>query len=137
MQVRKAGNAVVVVFQHGQDLVDQLRQLCSQLDNGIYSVVSAIGMLSNAELGVWTGSDYKRKSFSDALEVLSLAGTLNPGDEPFFHIHAVLGEHDLSAVGGHLFNGTVHNTLEMVLVATGVSGARKPTETGLRLLQLD
>lgn len=106
------------------------------LEPAINVVVSAVGMFRDAGIEVMIGDDYTRRVFREPMEVLSLSGLINPSDDPVFHIHAVLGGHDFGnhggkeqplrhlATGGHFFRATVHNTLELVLLDTGIGAKR-------------
>jgi predicted DNA-binding protein with PD1-like motif len=54
------------------------------------------------------------------------------------HAHAVLGRPDGTTVGGHLLEGQVWSTLEVVLTeAPGALRKRVDPETGLALIDLD
>jgi uncharacterized protein len=58
--------------------------------------------------------------------------------EPKVHAHVVLGRSDGSTVGGHLLEGDVWPTLEVVLTeAPGSLRKRLDPETGLALIDLD
>jgi len=62
------------------------------------------------EIGAYdtVAKEYIRKEFSDVLELISLEGnvTLKEGS-PFVHAHVVLSDHQMSTLGGHLFETTV------------------------------
>jgi hypothetical protein len=86
-------------------------------DEGVRAAeVSGIGAFENATLGFYVleKRDYERVPISEHSEVLSLLGNLSIADEsPRVHLHATLGMQDMSAVGGHLFDGVVGATLEL------------------------
>ncbi len=136
VQLRVECERAFAVIEDGTDLVEALKYIAEKLGEGLWAVVSGIGMLRDAELGVFNveRGEYDRRTFSEPLELLALSGTLNRGDEPFYHLHAVLGTHDFTAVGGHLFKATVHNTLELALLKTYVKGKREGEK---KLLKLD
>ena len=72
-------------------------------------------------------------------EVLSLIGDVALGhDSPQPHIHAVLGLPDGTTRGGHLLEGHVWPTLEVIIRETH-AGLRKTyrPEIGLALIDLD
>ena len=72
-------------------------------------------------------------------EVLSLIGDVALGhDGPQPHIHAVLGLPDGTTRGGHLLEGHVWPTLEVIIRETH-AGLRKTyrPEIGLALIDLD
>jgi uncharacterized protein len=72
-------------------------------------------------------------------EVLSLVGDVALGEDgPQPHVHAVLGLPDGTTRGGHLLEGYVWPTLEVVIRETE-AGLRKTyrPEIGLALIDLD
>jgi uncharacterized protein len=72
------------------------------------------------------------------VEVLVLTGdiTLDNG-EPMVHAHVVVGKSDGTADGGHLKEGNVRPTLEVILVESPVHPRRTyHPELGLALISL-
>ncbi len=71
-------------------------------------------------------------------ELLNLEGMIVPGEEgPFCHLHPTLGAEDGSVWGGHLLQGTVFSTVELVLgELVGFTVVKRHSEqTGLAELQ--
>lgn len=88
-------------------------------------VISGIGQLGRTKLGFFTGANgvYAHQEFTGAAEVLTLAGNICERDGILVgHLHAVLGRDDYSVFGGHLVEGHVSATLEVLLLA--VEGIR-------------
>jgi len=137
MEYRTENGKTVAVFSDGEDFGEALKAILPSLEPTINTIVSAVGMFRDAELGVMIEGEYIRKNFTEPMELLALSGSINPSDDPFFHIHAVLGGHEFEAVGGHFFRATVHNTLELVLLDTGVRAKRVQARGKLRVLRLD
>ena len=78
--------------------------------------LSGIGALKDVELGFYhlDKKEYDRKKFPKEAELLSLEGNLTSlNGKPFFHIHALLGDEDFRAFGGHLFSAKVAVTCEI------------------------
>jgi hypothetical protein len=75
--------------------------------------VSAVGMMRAIEIGYFTGDTYTITSFEDPCEVLTMTGTALKDQYPPFHLHVTVNPQGGNAVGGHLFGGTVENTLEL------------------------
>jgi predicted DNA-binding protein with PD1-like motif len=101
-----------------------------------------------AAIGAFTGAvvayfdpetkEYEPIRVDEQVEVLSVNGhvTLEPGGRNV-HAHAVLGKRDGTTVGGHLLEGHVGPTLEIVLTESPVHlRRRKDDETGLALIDL-
>ena len=100
--------------------------------------LTGIGAISHAVIGYFDPQKktYLRNHEKGQAEVLSLTGNLaRYNDEPFFHVHTVLGLRDGSTRGGHLFEATVRPTVEVVLTTYAKAVRRKiDPETGLPLL---
>lgn len=101
--------------------------------------LSGIGALKDCELGFYHlhSKTYDRKLFAEEAELLSLDGNLSLlEDEPFFHIHTVLGGSDFQCYGGHLFSAKVAVTCEVNFRPLDMDIERKAnSEIGLNLIQ--
>jgi uncharacterized protein len=85
------------------------------------SQFSAIGAFSRAVVAYfdWTTRQYRNIEIGEQVEVLSLLGDVTlDRDQPKIHAHVVLGKADATAHGGHLVEGHVRPTLEIVLTET-------------------
>lgn len=105
------------------------------------SRITAIGGFQEATLGYfeWEKKDYSKIPLREQVEVLSLVGDIALTDkgEPKVHVHVVLGRSDGSTRGGHLLEGRVRPTLEVVLVESPKHLHRKhDPQSGLALIQL-
>ena len=102
---------------------------------------TAIGAFSGVKLGYfdWEAKDYRPIEIEEQVEVLVLAGDVADKDgEPQVHAHVVVGKRDGTAHGGHLLEGRVRPTLEVVLVESPAHLRKRPdAETGLALIALD
>ena len=100
--------------------------------------LSGIGALKDVELGFYHLSEksYERKLFPKEAELLSLEGNISLLDEkPFLHLHAVLGDENFNAFGGHLFSAKVAVTCEVNIRPIPATAKRIPNEEiGLNLL---
>lgn len=98
-----------------EDLFLSLEKWASE-NNMTSGHLSGIGALKDVELGFYhlDKKHYDRKLFPREAELLSLEGNLTLLDgKPFFHIHAVLGDENFRAFGGHLFSAKVAVTCEI------------------------
>jgi uncharacterized protein len=101
---------------------------------------TAIGAFSRAVVAYFDpeAKEYQPIPVDEQVEVLSIVGhvTLEPGGRNV-HAHAVLGKRDGAAVGGHLLEGHVRPTLEVVLTESPAHLRRSKDEaTGLALIVL-
>lgn len=130
----------VLVFEVGDEVVATLQRFARDERLGA-SRFTAIGGFRNAIVGYfeWDAKRYRPIPVLTQAEVLSAMGdvTLGP-DGPQVHAHVVLGLADGSTVGGHLLEGHVRPTLELVVTESPAHLVRRrdPT-TGLALIDLD
>jgi len=130
----------VAVFDKGDEAVDGLTRLAAdeRLDS---ASLTAIGAFSAATVGYFDRqtSSYLEIPVDEQVEVLSLTGDIALADgEPKLHTHVVLGRRDASTCGGHLIEGRVWPTLEVVVTETpGHLRRRTDPATGLALIELD
>jgi predicted DNA-binding protein with PD1-like motif len=107
----------IVVFETGDEIMQGLLEFARQneLSAGHFT---AIGALSGVVLGYldWEKKDYERIPLREQVEVLSLVGDVAiERGSPKVHAHIVVGRRDGTAHGGHLLEGHVRPTLEVVL----------------------
>lgn len=99
---------------------------------------TAIGAFSRVVVAYfdWPTKQYRNITIAEQVEVLSLVGdiTLENG-KPKVHAHVVIGKVDATAHGGHLIEGHVRPTLEIVMTETpGHLRRRFDAESGLALI---
>jgi uncharacterized protein len=99
---------------------------------------TAIGAFSRVVVAYfdWSTKQYQNVPIHEQVEVLSLMGdvTLEHG-KPKVHAHVVIGKADATAHGGHLIEGHVRPTLEIVMTETpGYLRRRLDAESGLALI---
>ena len=127
-----------VVFAPGEEVTEGLLRLAreEQLQGSHFA---GIGALQDVVLGYWDPDtkDYRRIPIREQVEVLSLIGNLarGPDGKPKLHAHLVVGKADGTAHGGHLLEGHVHPTLELVVTELPKQLQRHlDPDTGLPLL---
>jgi len=128
-----------VVFDKGDEVLENLLAFAKEHRLSAADF-TGLGALSDAVLGYfdWQRKDYKRIRIEEQVEVLNLTGNIALSDgEPKLHPHIVLGKSDGSAHGGHLLEGHVRPTLEVVVTESPAHLRRKSDpETGLALINL-
>ncbi|WP_338145978.1 PPC domain-containing DNA-binding protein [Streptomyces scabichelini] len=102
--------------------------------------MTAVGAFSQAAVGWFDrqAKDYRRTTIDAQSEVLSLLGDIAVGEDgPTAHLHAVLGLADSTTRGGHLLEGRVWPTLEVIVRDSPASLAKiyRP-DLGLALINL-
>jgi uncharacterized protein len=99
---------------------------------------TAIGAAESATLA-WldlSKKSYRRIAVGEQAEVLSLTGDIAEfSGKPVVHMHVVLGKHDGTTVGGHVFELNVRPTLEIFLTANTAPLEKKPDDaSGMKLI---
>jgi uncharacterized protein len=110
----------VVVCDPGDEAVSVLTQFARSEDLEA-AQISAVGAFEQAAVGWFdpAAKDYRRIPVDQQCEVLSLLGDVAEGEEgPIVHIHVVLGLSDGTTRGGHLLEGRVFPTLEVMVTET-------------------
>jgi predicted DNA-binding protein with PD1-like motif len=124
-------------FRTGQEVMQGLLAFARK-HHLVAGHLTGIGAISDAVVGYFEPQtkSYLRIPEKGQAEVLALTGNLALyNDEPFFHVHTVLGLRDGSTRGGHLFEATVRPTVEVVLTTYPRPVRRKiDPGTGLPLL---
>ncbi|MGY1845792.1 MULTISPECIES: PPC domain-containing DNA-binding protein [unclassified Blastococcus] len=131
----------VVILDEGDEAVAALTSFARE-EQLSAAQVTAVGAFRRAVVGWFDRqtSDYRRVTVGQQCEVLSLIGDVALGTDgnPALHLHAVLGLPDATTRGGHLLEGEVWPTLEVV-VRESPAQLRKTMrpEIGLALIDLD
>jgi hypothetical protein len=106
-----------VVFDKGDEVVEGLTVFAGR-ERLRASQVTAIGALSDVTLGYFdrASRQYLEIPLREQVEVLSLLGVVTlDGEKPRLHCHVVVGRRDGVAHGGHLLEGHVWPTLEVIV----------------------
>ena len=130
----------VVVCDPGDEAVAALTQFAQAEDLEAASI-AAVGAFEHAVVGWFdrAAKDYRRIRVDEQCEVLSLLGDVAEGqDGPILHMHTVLGLSDGTTRGGHLLEGKVFPTLEVVVTETPAELRKvmRP-DIGIALIDLD
>jgi len=106
-----------IVFETGDEVIAGLTRFAREQHlHG--SRLSGIGAFSRVKCGFFDRSEktYQPIVIDEQVEVLSLIGDIAlDGGEPKIHAHLVAGKSDGSAWGGHLLEGYVRPTLEVIV----------------------
>jgi predicted DNA-binding protein with PD1-like motif len=108
---------IALVLETGEEAVAALGAFAVEHRLGA-SHFTAIGAFSRAAVAYfdWTTKQYRRIDINEQVEVLSLVGDIViERDLPKVHGHVVVGKADATAHGGHLVEGHVRPTLEIVV----------------------
>jgi uncharacterized protein len=130
----------VVVCDPGDEAVSALTQFARAEDLEA-AQITAVGAFERATVGWFdrAARDYRRIAVDEQCEVLSLIGDVAEGEDgPILHVHAVLGLSDGTTRGGHLLEGWVYPTLEVIVTETPAELRKvmRP-DIGIALIDLD
>lgn len=130
----------VVVCDPGDEAVASLEQF-ARAERLEAAQITAVGGFERATVGWWdrAAKQYRRIPVDEQCEVLSLIGDVAEGqDGPSLHVHVVLGLSDGTTRGGHLIEGRVFPTLEVIVTETPAELRKvmRP-DLGIALIDLD
>jgi predicted DNA-binding protein with PD1-like motif len=129
-----------LIFKTGEEVIARLTDFAT--DRSLTAChFTAIGAFSDVTLGFfdWERKTYKKIPVHEQVEVISLLGDIALQDgKPMVHAHVVLGKSDGTAHGGHLMEGHVRPTLELILTEAPSYLQRKmDQESGLALIDVE
>jgi predicted DNA-binding protein with PD1-like motif len=133
------GRTYVVIFETGDEAVAGLCAFARE-HNLADAHLTAIGAFERATVAYfdWQSKQYEHIPIVQQVEVLSLVGDIALKDgAPALHAHTVLGKRDGTAHGGHLIEGCVRPTLEVVIQESPAHLHREhDPASGLALIKL-
>jgi predicted DNA-binding protein with PD1-like motif len=129
----------VVRVETGEELIGALKTLMEQEQIGS-GTVTGLGATSFARLGIYDvdAKVYVDRSFDGVHEICNLTGSLSWYDgAPFPHVHMVLSDFELQAIGGHCFEALAGATIEVFVRSFSERIDRAmDDDLGLHLLEL-
>jgi uncharacterized protein len=127
VQAEKTPFGFLLILEPGDELIRALTSVARQEDiDG--ATVSGSGRVRELELGFYDpiAADYKRRCYTENMELCSLTGTLPLLDgEPFPQLHGVFGRSDFSTIGGLIFEAVCGELIEIGIYTTVTPLVRK------------
>jgi predicted DNA-binding protein with PD1-like motif len=128
-----------LIFETGDEAMAGLKQFAETMKLGA-TQITAIGAFRDVTLGYfdWEKKAYQKIPVNEQVEVLSMIGDVAQQDgKPKVHVHVVVGRSDGSTRGGHLMEGHVRPTLEVILTESPQHLKKEhDEESGLALIRL-
>ena len=129
----------LAVFEKGDEVIHELGALAEEL--GFETTqFTGIGAFSKVVLGYFEPKtkEYRRIPLEEQVEVLSVLGNIiRRSGRPSVHAHVIVGRADGTTRGGHLLEGYVWPTLELVITESAKHLRRSlDPDTGLALIDL-
>ena len=140
MQSKQEKDLIFIRLFPDEDIFEKVIEACKKHQVNTAVVISGIGQLKEFKLGYFKEKgNYTPEHFKTPHELLSLQGNIaKKNEEHILHLHAVLGDENKIVVGGHLIEGMVEVTNEIVLLQTDIKVQRKIEDsTGLEGMFLE
>lgn len=140
MQTKQQNNLIFIRLFPNEKIFEKLKEACQKYQINTAVVISGIGQLKDFQLGYFKEEgNYTPQYFENPHELLSLEGNISEQEQEYnFHLHVVLSNENKEVVGGHLIEGTVEITNEIVLLKTDLEFKRKlEKSTGLKGMFLE
>jgi predicted DNA-binding protein with PD1-like motif len=139
MKVKEFGSYYILRLQKGEEIITSLRSAFEHTElKGVFFF--GLGVGENLVLGYFDArrKTYIKKLFAGEYEFTSFAGNIaRHGRDCIVHCHVTITDREFHAFGGHLFQGTVPATCEIVMLPLRRTLRRKlDTTTGLKLLDM-
>ena len=138
MDYRKFGSAYVVRMDKGEEILEQLKILCTREKIRLASV-QALGAIGDFTVGVFRTKEkqYHANTFQGDFEIVSLTGTVTTMNGEFYaHLHLSAGNEKAEVFGGHLNRAVISATCEMVVTQLDGQVEREfNEEVGLNLFR--
>jgi len=134
MHVYKKDQIIFIRLHPNEDVISSLIKACEKYKIASAIVLSGIGQIKKVTLGYFKEKDdYTPETFNGPFELLSLNGTLIQHDSTYkAHLHVAISNQDKQVRGGHLIEGSVEVTNEIVLLIIEAPLQRQYNkETGL------
>ncbi|MCA9364031.1 DUF296 domain-containing protein [Candidatus Kaiserbacteria bacterium] len=139
MQLIHQDSAVYTLnFERGDRIVSLLQTFLEQ-EQITAAHLTGLGAASEIEIAYYNldTKTYERTTITENLEIVSLVGNVGVKEDGgrVIHIHGTFGRHDLSVVGGHVFDIVVSGAGEVHLTAlSGTIHRTYDDTTGLTLM---
>ena len=139
MDFRQIKDTYFIRLERGEHIIRTLKDFCakSKIKCGYFF---GIGALDEAELAhyIVENKKYTSKILKKPLEIINMTGNITIMDkEAYLHCHITLSDEKMKAIAGHLKEGRISATCEIVLVKLNATINRKHDDfIGLNLLDL-
>lgn len=138
MDYQQFQSKILVRLDKGDEVVNSVKEIAQTLGIKL-AAVSGIGALNHAVVGLFEqdSKEYHTREFAGSMEITGLMGNISEKDgEVYLHLHITLSDSELRAFGGHLSQGIVGATAEIIIdVIDGKVNRKMNEEVGLNIFQ--
>jgi predicted DNA-binding protein with PD1-like motif len=136
---REIARRFMLVFDMEDDVLQVLQRFCER-EKVAAASISGIGGFRRAAVAYYDmeAKRYERIEIGEQVEVLSFLGSVTEYREnPKIHVHCIVGHRDGHTTGGHLLDGIVRPTLELIVeeLSSNLHRTDRP-EIGIPLIEL-
>lgn len=139
MQHKKIKDTYFIRLERKEKIIESLKEFCAK-NNVKCGYFFGIGALEEVELAhyIVNNKKYTSKILKQPLEIVNMSGNIaEMNNEVYLHCHITLSDEKMRAIAGHLKEGTISATCEIVLIGSKSRIDRKYDETiGLNLMEL-
>ena len=139
MKIKKFNNYYVLRLQKGEEIISALQAAAriSKINSGFFF---GLGVGKDLVLGYFDAQHktYIKKAFEGEFEFSSFAGDVSRFEgETVVHCHVTITDKNFSAFGGHLFQGVIPATCEIIIFPfKKILERKKDRVTGLNLIDI-
>lgn len=139
MKSKKVKDTYIIRLERGENIIETLKNFCNKnkIKCGYFF---GIGALGEAELAhyIVENKKYTSKTYKQPLEIVNMNGNITTmNKEVYLHCHIALSDEKMNAIAGHLKEGIISATCEIILVRLNATINRKYHDfTGLNLLDI-
>jgi len=139
MKSKKIKDTYFIRLERGEKIIETLKYFCSKnkIKCGYFY---GIGALDEAELAHYTveSKKYASKTFKQPLEIVNMNGNVTTMNKDIYlHCHITLSDEEMKGIAGHLKEGKISPTCEIILIKLNTNINRKYDNLiGLNLLEL-
>lgn len=139
MRFKKKENTYIIRLERGEKIIESVKSFCTE-NNIKCGYFFGIGALDEAELAhyIVDNKKYTSRIFKQPLEIANLTGNITSmQNKVYLHCHITLGDEEMRAISGHLKEGNIAATCEIILVKLDMEINRKHDDfIGLNLLNI-
>ena len=136
MKYKKFGEHYCIKLEKGDKIIEEITEMCKK-ENIKLGFFNGIGAVDNVTLSIFdtTTKEYSESNIKKDLEIANISGNVTQLDgEVLVHSHIVLSDEKMGAFGGHLKEGIISVTGEIVLrKVDGLIKREKDEDIGLNL----
>jgi predicted DNA-binding protein with PD1-like motif len=137
LEYKKFNGTWIIVLKKDDKIIEKISEFVDA-ENIKGGYMYGIGAVSSVEIAHYDLAEkkYSSKIYEEPLELLSLLGNVSfKDDEKIVHCHIIVGKDDMSLFGGHLVEGTIGVTCEIIFnELSEIIPKKEDPEIGLNLI---